>query len=263
VLKYCTDLGLSSIELMGDVAENFAGAPHIARGPGGGRRQLTPEQQEAGRRAAEERKQWRLAASMDKYKKLRRMYNNAGVTIDVFKLPPSPSMSDEEIDYVFTVGRTLGANSLTMELPGSADFTKRMGDFAAKHKLYVGYHNHMQVNETSWDAALAQSKYNSINLDVGHFTEAISGSPIPFIRKNHARITSFHLKDKRYGKNGGGNTEWGKGEVPLKEVLQLMAREKYKWPANIELEYNIPEGSTVMAEMAKCIAFCKSALQTT
>ena len=261
VLKYCTDLGLSSIELMGDVAENYAGAPAVNRG-GGGRRQPTPEQREEMKRAAEERKKWRLGLSMDKYKELRKMYNNAGVQIDIFKLPFTANMSDDEFEYIATVAKALGANSITMELPNDPAFTKRVGDFAAKHKIYVGYHNHMQVNETSWDTALEQSKYNSINLDVGHFTEAINGSPIPFIKKNHARITSFHLKDKKYAKNGGGNTIWGQGEVPLKEVLQLMANEKYKWPANIELEYNIPEGSTVLAEMAKCVAFCKAALQS-
>jgi hypothetical protein len=39
-----------------------------------------------------------------------------------------------------------------------------------------------------------------------------------------------------------------------------MKKEKYRFAAIIELEYNIPEGSTVMAEMAKCIQFCKDAL---
>src|SRR6187402_129373 len=34
LLKYCTTLGISSIELMGDAAENFAGAP-ASRGGGG------------------------------------------------------------------------------------------------------------------------------------------------------------------------------------------------------------------------------------
>jgi sugar phosphate isomerase/epimerase len=116
------------------------------------------------------------------------------------------------------------------------------------------------VNASSWETALGQSKYNSINLDVGHFTEAISGSPIEFIKKNAGRISSFHLKDKLYGNKGGGNVEWGKGDVPLREVLQLMKKEKYSWPANIELEYNIPEGSNVLAEMGKCVKFCQNAL---
>ncbi|MCX6594607.1 MAG: sugar phosphate isomerase/epimerase [Acidobacteria bacterium] len=291
LLKYCTELGISSVELMSDPAEAFAGMPGVrlggfggfgpppggpggrppgapggpgGPGPGGpgpgGRRQLTPEQQEAMRKAAEDRKAWRTSASMDKFKELRALYNNAGVSIDVFKLPLTEAMSDDEFEYVFTVAKTLGAKSITMELPTSEPLLKRIGQFADKHKVFVGYHNHMQVNPTSWDAALAISKYNSINLDAGHFTEAISASPIPFIKKMHGRISSMHLKDKKYGTEGGGNLPWGTGQVPIKEVLQLMKKEKYSWPANIELEYNIPGESNVMAEMANCLKFAKDAL---
>jgi sugar phosphate isomerase/epimerase len=261
ILKYCVELGINSIELMGDVAENYAGAPASGRGrAGGGRKNQTPEQQAAMRKGAEEKKNWRLAVSMDKYKRLRSMYNDAGVRIDLFKLPLTANMSDDEYEYVFNVAKALGANNITMELPADTGLTKRIGQFADKHKIYIGYHNHTQVNEHSWDTALEQSKYNTINMDVGHYTEAINGSPIPFIKQHHDRITSFHLKDKKYTIHGGGNMPWGQGETPLKEVLQLMAKEKYKWPANIELEYEVPQGSTVMAEMAKCVQFCKDAL---
>ncbi len=221
---------------------------------------LTPEQQEARRKAAEARKNWRLSVSMDKYRSLRSMYNDAGVSIYAFKLPLTEGMSDDEYEYVFNVTRALGANNITMELPKDENLTKRIGQFGDKHKIFIGYHNHTGVNPHSWDAALAQSKYNTLNLDVGHFTEAISASPMPFIKEHLSRITSFHLKDKKYGSHGGGNAVWGQGDTPLGEALQLMKKEKCKWPANIELEYNIPEGSTVMAEMAKCIRFCKDAL---
>lgn len=275
LVKYCSELGLSSIELMSEAAEEFAGAPAMRRpafggpppgGPGGamkkggGRPPMTPEVREAIRKAGEERTKWRISASMDKYKELKAMFAKVGVKIDVFKLPVAASMADEEVDYIFTVAKTLGANSVTMELPNEPELSKRAGEFGAKHKVYVGYHNHMQVNASSWETALAQSKYNSINMDVGHFTEAISGSPIEFIKKNAGRISSFHLKDKLHGTKGGGNVEWGKGDVPLKEVLQLMKKEKYSWPANIELEYNIPDGSNVIAEMGKCVKFCQEAL---
>jgi hypothetical protein len=40
----------------------------------------------------------------------------------------------------------------------------------------------------------------------------------------------------------------------------MMKKEKYKFPAGIELEYRIPEGSTTMAEIGKCLQFCKDAL---
>ncbi|MDX1980027.1 MAG: sugar phosphate isomerase/epimerase [Bryobacteraceae bacterium] len=266
LLKYCVELGLSSIELMSDPAEAYAGippAPPRPAGPGrkgGGRVPLSPEQQAAARKAAEDRTKWRLSASMDKYKELRARFSDAGVKIEIFKLALTEAMSDEEYDYVFTVTRALGASCVTMELPAREALSKRIGQFAARHKIFAGYHNHMQVNASSWDTALSQSSYNSINLDVGHFSEAISASPVPFIREKASRITSFHLKDKKFGTNGGGNVPWGTGQTGLREILQLMKKEKYRWPANIELEYNVPEGSSVMTEMAKCVQFCKDAL---
>lgn len=261
LLKYCTELGISAVELMGDAAENFAGAP-ASRPPtfGGGRRQLTPEQRATLQKIADERKKWRLGVSMDKYKELRKMYNGAGVDIAIVKLGLTADMSDEEYEYVFNVAKAVGARSVTMELPTDEKLTQRIGDFAAKYKIYAGYHNHTQVNEKSWERALAQSKYNSINLDIGHFTTAINGSPVPFIKANSARISSFHLKDRKFQTEGGANLPWGQGSTPIKEVLQLMKKEKYKWPANIEFEYALGEGSTVMAEMKKCLDYCREAL---
>lgn len=259
LLQYCTELGISSVELMGDAAESFAGAPQM-RGPAFAGRQMTPERRAAMKKLADERTQWRTSVSMDKYKELRKLYNTAGVDIAIVKLALTEEMGDAEYDYVFNVAKALGARSVTMELPKEASLTQRIGQFAAKHKVYAGYHNHMQVNEQSWETALGQSKYNSINLDVGHFTAAINKSPIPFIKANAARISSFHLKDRRYGNEGADNLPWGQGSTPIKEVLQLMKQEKYTWPANIELEYAIGEGSTVMAEMKKCLEYCRQAL---
>jgi hypothetical protein len=50
------------------------------------------------------------------------------------------------------------------------------------------------------------------------------------------------------------------GDTPIKEALQLLRRQRYPFPANIELEYPIPQGSEVLAEIAKCVQFCKEAL---
>jgi sugar phosphate isomerase/epimerase len=283
LLDHMVELGLSGMELMNGPAEAWAGAPAgPGRGPGrgaapraggppqpgaaaapgrkGGRAPLTPEQQEAQKKAAAALKDWRLSVSMDKYKALRKMYNDAGVNIYAFKLGLNLAMSEEEYAYTFNVAEALGANHITMELPEDPALTKRVGEYAAKRKMYVGYHAHTQATPTIWDEALSQSKYNAINLDIGHYTAGTSGSPIPFIKKNHDRIVSLHLKDRKYEKNGGDNLPWGQGDTPIREALQLMKAEKYKFPASIELEYKIPEGSTVMAEMAKCVQYCKSSL---
>lgn len=298
LLKYIVDSGISGIELMGPAAEIYAGSPAAAgrggggggrgrgpdgpapgpgrgpdgagapppdgqgRGPGGGRGRapLTPEQQAAQQARATELKTWRLSVSMDKYKALRKMYNDAGVDIYALKLEPNPSMSDEEYEYIFHVADTLGANHVTLELSNNAEFTKRIGDFAAKKRMRVAYHAHLQATMSAWDTVLEQSTGNAINLDCGHYVAGTSESPIPLIRKHSSRIASMHLKDRMKASNGAANRPWGEGETPIKEILMLMRREKYKFPASIELEYQIPEGSDAVVETSKCVQFCKNAL---
>ena len=61
------------------------------------------------------------------------------------------------------------------------------------------------------------------------------------IEKYHDRIISLHLKDRTAD---GGNLPWGEGQTPIKEVLQLLKKEKWPIYADIELEYTIPQGST-------------------
>src|SRR5262245_15910114 len=141
-LRYIVDSGISQIELMNGPAESFAGAPLGARG-GGGRRgqQQTPEQQAAQRDAAERLKQWRTSVSMDRFKALRGMYDDAGVKIYAWKAL-SPNMSDEEFEYVFNVAEALGCTHTTLELPSDVAQLKRIGAFAEKRKIFAAYHTH-------------------------------------------------------------------------------------------------------------------------
>lgn len=262
LLKYIVDSGISAVELMSQAAEFYAGSPaaNAPAGGGGRGRNATPEQQAAARERAEALKKWRLSVSMDKYKAFRKMYNDAGVSIYAFKLPPTPAMSDEEYEYIFHVAETLGANHVTLELSTNLEFTKRLGDFAAKKKMLVAYHNHAQGTITAWDAVLEQSKGNALNLDCGHYVEGAQESPIPLMRKHAGRIASMHLKDSKKSANGGDIVPWGQGDTPIAEILQTMRKEKYKFPVSIEYEYQTPEGSTPVLETAKCLQFCRKAL---
>jgi sugar phosphate isomerase/epimerase len=242
------------------------GPPPGAGGPGGGppgrggRAPLTPEQQETQRKSAEALKAFRLSASMDKFKEVRQKFNGAGIDIYAYKFEYNLApLSDEEFDYSFTVASTLGASHVTLELPNDPALTKRIGDFAATKKMNVGYHAHQQASLTAWDVAMSQSKYNGINLDVGHYTMANNAGPIPVIQKHHDRIVSMHLKDRKFQSNGGQNMPWGQGDTPLKEILQLVKAEKWKFPCTIELEYRV-EGSNAVAEVGKCLQFAKDAL---
>ena len=108
------------------------------------------------------------------------------------------------------------------------------------------------------DPILDCGQYIGFNFDTGHYFAGTKGlSPIPVIEKYHSRIVSLHMKDRTAE---GGNLPWGQGKTPIKEILQLMRKEKWTFPGDIELEYNIPQGSTSVAEVAKCVQFCKEAL---
>ncbi|HQX81858.1 MAG TPA: sugar phosphate isomerase/epimerase [Vicinamibacterales bacterium] len=267
-LRYVIDSGISAIELMDGPAEAFAGRPSSGRGGGRGGRgvQLTPEQQ-AEQRAAQAAAQgalkaWRTSVSMDKYKALRKMYNDAGVSIYAVKIL-SPNMSDEEYEYVFNVAEALGCTHTTLELPNDEAQLKRIGDFAMKRKIYAAYHTHLQGSMTAFDQAFALSPGNMANVDLGHYVAAgnIGGTPIEFLEKHHARISSVHIKDRKSKANGGENVPWGTGDTPLKDILQTMKARAWKFPATVELEYRIPEGSDPVAETKKCVHYCADALK--
>ena len=177
ILNNLVQLGISGIEMQDVRVESYAGAPAAAR--------------------QAEIKQWRIAASMDKYRALHKLYRDAGVNIYAFRLATlNNSMTDQELAYFFNTAEALGARQITTELPTDTALTQRVGDYAAKRKIRIGYHNHTQVDFNSWDTALSQSKYNGINFDVGHFAAAVSQSPIPFIQKYHDRITCLHEERK-------------------------------------------------------------------
>jgi sugar phosphate isomerase/epimerase len=261
-LNYVVDSGISAIELMNGPAESFAGAPAPQRGGGGRRGQpATPEQQAAQRAAADRLKQWRLSASMDKYKALRKKYNDAGVTIYAWKCL-NPSMSDEEFEYVFNVAEALGCTHTTLELTDDIAQLKRIGAFAEKHKVYAAFHTHTQGSMTAFDRAFAASKANMANVDLGHYVAGgnVGGTTLQFLEKFHDRVASFHLKDRTTPDHGAKNLPWGTGDTPLKQILQLVKKNRWTMPATIELEYDVPPGSDAVKEVARCLQYCKEAL---
>jgi sugar phosphate isomerase/epimerase len=245
-LKALVQDGLSEVELMGGPIQAYAGL----RGGGARGRRGEPGEQPA--KPTDAQRQAQLA----KCQELRKMYNDAGVNIHIHKI--DFGQSDEEIDFNFQVAKALDCVGITTER--SEALAKKLAPFADKHKIWVAFHNHTNnypvMDRT--DPILAYGQYIGFNFDVGHYFAGTKGlSPIPVIEKYHDRIVSLHLKDRTAD---GGNLPWGQGKTPIKEILQLMRKEKWTFPADIELEYRIPEGSNSVAEVAKCVQFCKEAL---
>lgn len=271
ILQYIVNSGISAIELMGDAVEDYAGKPANPVKmppfvPGQPRPQLTDEQKAQMAAYGKTVADWRAGVSMDKFKEVKKMFNKAGVSIYAFKPNAlNPNNTDAEIEYALEAAKALGANSVTVELPTDAKHSQRLGTLAEKHKVYIGYHAHTQATATAWDVALGQSPYNSMNLDCGHYIAAGGNNTketlLALIEAKHDRITTMHIKDRRNKSNGGQNMPWGQGDTPVKEILSLLRDKKYKIPATIELEYDIPAGSDAVAETKKCFEYAKAALE--
>jgi len=264
LIDYFVQSGLSSAELMGGPAEQFVGRPtfeHIPRPKRGEEitEEMRAKMQTARENQAKELKAWRSSVSMEKYISLRQKFKNAGINIYIVKFGDiGPNMSEEEVNYCFNVAKALGAKGITTEI--SDEKAKFLGPYADSHKIMIGFHNHTQVNSSSWDIPFSYGKYLGMNFDVGHYVAGTNESPIPVIERfaDEGRILSLHLKDRKV--NNGPNMPFGQGDTPLGLILHLMKRKKHTFPADIELEYRIPEGSNAVAEVKKCVAYCKTAL---
>jgi hypothetical protein len=235
-------------------AQGAAAGGRRGGGGGGGRAAQTPEQQAAARAAAEENRKWRTSVSLDRVRDVKRKFDNAGILVEIIKWDGLPAMADDELDYVFQVSKAMGAKALSAEL--SLELGKRIGPFADKHQLPFGFHGHAQGPEL-FEQIIAQAKYNWINLDIGHYF-ANHGSPIPFLKKHHARITHIHVKDRKA--NNGDTVPFGEGDTPVVEVLRLMRDNKWPFQATIEFEYSVPAGSDRITELKKSMEYCRRAL---
>jgi hypothetical protein len=280
VLKHTVALGVSALELRGQPIELFLGAPQPEPSPargggraggaaagapaegaagrrGGGRAAPSPAQVAAQEAATAQLRKWRESASLDKARELRTMYEDAGVLIEIVKWDGVFNMSNGELDYIFQLSKALGARAISTEI-STLENTTRVGQFADKHQLFIGYHGHATTGATEYGATFAAARYNAANVDIGHFIAGQNISPIPFLLQHADRVTHIHVKDRKL--NNGPNMPFGQGDTPIREILQLMRDRKWTFQATIEFEYPVPEGSTRMAEIAKAIEYCKTCL---
>ena len=252
VIKACVECGIGEVELFAPQVEPVFNAG--ARG-----RRGDPPSAEA-QKAREDLRKWRFEISLDHFREVKKKFDAAGITIYAYNYSPNASFTDAEIDRGFEMTKALGAEIITAST--TLDVAKRIAPLAEKHKMVVAMHGHSNTSDPnefstpdSFAAAMKMSKYFKMNLDIGHFTAA-NFDALAYLREHHADITNLHLKDRK--KNQGDNMPWGQGETPIREVLQLLKKEKWPIPADIEYEYRGTGTST--AEVKKCLEFAKQAL---
>lgn len=251
LIRAMTECGLAECELW---------SPQIEPAPQGGGRGSTPEAQQAREKTREDLRRWRIETPLDHFRAIRRKFGAAGISVRALNYSFNDSFSDEEISRGFEMARALGARFITASSTLSA--AKRVVPVAEKHKMVVAMHNHSRIDDPnefatpeSFAAAMKMSKYFKVNLDIGHFTAA-NFDAVAYIRQYHANITNLHLKDRR--KNQGDNTIWGEGDAPIREVLQLL--KKNRWPIAAYIEYEYKGTGSPIEEVKKCFEYSRQAL---
>jgi sugar phosphate isomerase/epimerase len=259
-------IGLGEVELMSGDAEALAGAP---AGPGrGGRGQAPTPEMLAAQQA---QKEWRAAAKPETFAPVKKMFADAGIDLRILCYNMGVNITDEEIDYAFRMARALGVKAISSS--STVTVARRVAPIADRYAIPWGAHGHDNIKDPEQFATpevfakvMAMGKYMRVNLDIGHFTAA-GFDAVPFIKENHARITNLHLKDRKKSPPGemtpiqNNNYPWGEGDTPIREVLQLLKKEKYDIPANIEYEYNARATGDSVTEITRCFEYAKKALQ--
>lgn len=275
ILEYIKQTGIKQVELMGNHAEPFAGAPENPINDPSKmailikqyrKEPLTDDEKVIAAEVAAMRETykaevtaWRKNVDFKKFEELKSLYDQAGIKIYAFKPRVfRKDNSDDDIRYGMRAAKALGANHITLEHPEDDGHTARLAKIAEEEGILIGYHGHEQQTPSLWNTAISQSDANRINLDFGHYIAAENDNPLEIIKSKHHKIVSMHLKDRQKKSNGGGNLVWGEGDTPIVEVIKLIKENGYNFPVTIELEYDIPENSNAVLEVKRCLAYIEN-----
>ncbi len=209
-------------------------------------------------------RKWRLTVPMSHFHEVRRKFDNAGVLLYAYNYSFRKDFTPAEMERGFQMARALGVKYITAS--SNVSLAHQVDLLAQKYKITVGFHGHDDTRDPdefstadSFERALkGASPYLGINLDIGHFTAA-NQDPVSFLRKYHRKMVTLHIKDRK--KNHGDAVPFGEGDTPITAVLHLLRDNHWKIPANIEYEYDKP-GMDTIAEMKKCYAYCRKALES-
>lgn len=205
-------------------------------------------------------RKWRLAVPLSHFEGIRKAFSDAGVTLTSYDVPYRDDWTDEEIARTFEMAKALGVSVITSSAVVSV--VPRLAPHAERAGIKVSFHNHSTITPNEFAtpddfaAAMKVSPMMGATLDIGHFTAA-NFDAVAYLEQHHDRVNALHIKDRK--RDQGPNVPFGEGDTPIVAVLRLLRERKWDIPAHIEYEY---KGGDAVAEVTKCYAYCRQALET-
>ena len=233
-------------------AATEAGEPAVPAG----RMATTPSMSQMMRR---ELRKWRLRMPLAHFSAMARRFRKAGIGIESYGYNPDQSFSSEEIDRGFAMARALGATALTSTV--TIDVASRLAKFAGAHQMPVALDlvapapgGPRAAAAADMLGALELSPFFRLAVDVGRFTAA-GIDLVTFLRDHRRQVSTIRLTDCR---KNGSVSEWGHGDAPIREVLQLLDREQ--WRIHAYVDCSSAGGRSAVEEVKRCIAYARQVL---
>ena len=208
----------------------------------------------------EELGKWRGSpASVSQARDVKRKFADAGIRVYALNYSFRKNHTDQEVLNGMEMAKALGTRYITAS--STVDQAGRLNELAKKMDVLVAMHNHSNLKDPneyatpeSFYKAMEGNSHIEVNLDIGHFTAA-NFDPIEFLNKNHAKVRTLHIKDRK--RDQGENVPFGEGDTKIREVLQLLKAQRWQIPAMIEYEY---KGADAVEEVRRCYDYLRKAL---
>ena len=257
VLDGCVKLGISAVELRSQPVEQFMGVPAgLLAGPGRRRAPRRNRRLPARPRPTNCRNGARPLRRAER-RSSARSTRMPGSSFNRQVPDNIPQLQRSRLDHAFELAKTLGARAISCELPvDQVEGAKRLGQFADKHKIMIGFHGHLTMTPAIWEKAFSYAKYNGANLDIGHFISGNKTSPVPFL---NSTTTASHMCTSRTRPSTTRTCRSARA-TPRSGGPAADPGQQVEHAGDDRVPYPVPTGSDRMTEIAKSIQFCRDAL---
>jgi hypothetical protein len=244
ILRVMNEAGLRNCQLLFSHAEPEAFDPDFAFLMSAAAKYPTPQQHDQQKRKSEARTAWQLSVPMTYFEALRAQFEQRGLTIRAYASPLGSS--EEEIDRVFLMAKTLGASMVITRLVEAQ--TDLAAAAAERHGLLVGIQFSDQRVLTK---QLRASSRLRADPDIGDLTKA--GVPaLEFIKEHLDSASCIDLKD---AVTGGGSVPFGTGGAHMQQVLEFLVHARSQVELYIDCDY--PGTGSSTDEVKRCVRYVR------
>lgn len=188
--------------------------------------------------AAEDFRKWKLNVPIDHFTEIQNQFRRAGLSIRSCSI--AIGETNEEVEKTFWIAKALGA--IMFSTATTLSIAQRTAASAERQSLRVGFQGRFNANATdpnlmsTPDKLLRVTDYSDrfyMQFDIGDCTGA-GFDALPFVEQHYERLSGVHLKDKT---RAGRSVPFGKGDTPIRPVLEFLKQKQAGVPAYIDCDY--------------------------